>query len=300
MAIPSMLLHDKISRRRALGMISAGALAPLTGATPAQATHPHPHATDSCYSLDFTLPLDELIGDLLHGERGDPHRESHVPHHLWYSHHHRHHLGSWGPGARRYHPLEGLDDRPLEWRRERVVAAGARFIGYAYQHHHIPDWDPPAHWRWKHTCAGHNGKGVDCSNFTSFVYNQGFGIHMSSGIGQQAREHSATFGPHHHAALHRVELPRDYQARQEELRTGDLLYILGRDGGHVTHVVIWVGSIGRSPSSVPLIMDSHGGDVIDDDGRPIPCGIHLRPFREDSWYNRCASHAHRVFGHPHG
>ncbi len=123
---------------------------------------------------------------------------------------------------------------------------------------------------------------------------------MSSGIGQQAREHSAAEGPHHHAALHRVALPTDYQARQEVLRTGDLLYILGREGGHVTHVVMWVGSIGRSPSGVPLILDSHGGGEVDDEVRAIPCGIHLRPFRQGSWYDRCASHAHRVFGHPSG
>ncbi len=42
-------------------------------------------------------------------------------------------------------------------------------------------------------------------------------------------------------------------------------------------------------------MDSHGSGVEDEHGRPIPCGVHLRPFRESSWYNRCASHAHRVF-----
>jgi hypothetical protein len=42
-------------------------------------------------------------------------------------------------------------------------------------------------------------------------------------------------------------------------------------------------------------MDSRGDDVVDDAGAHIPCGIHLRPFREDSWYNRCASHAHRIF-----
>jgi cell wall-associated NlpC family hydrolase len=279
-------------------MLSAGAVAPLFTASGAAGAHSALHAVDSGYSLDFTVKLDELIGDLLHGERGDPHREANVPHHLWYAHHQRHHLGSWGPGARRFLPLAGLDQQPLEWRRERVLAAAARFVGYGYQHHHIPDWDPPAHWPWKHTCVGHNGKGVDCSNFTSFVYNQAFGIHMSSGIGQQAHEHSATAGPHQHAAIHRIALPAAYEARQEVLRTGDLLYILGREGGHVTHVVMWVGHVGRAPSGVPLILDSHGGDVIDDQGRPIPCGIHLRPFRPSSWYDRCASHAHRVFGHP--
>ena len=33
--------------------------------------------------------------------------------------------------------------------------------------------------------CGHNGPGFDCSNFTSFVFNQGFGIKISSGIGEQ-------------------------------------------------------------------------------------------------------------------
>ncbi len=63
----------------------------------------------------------------------------------------------------------------------------------------------------------------------------------------------------------------------------------------MTHVIVWVGSIGNAPKGEPLLLDSHGGDVVDDDGQPIPCGIHLRPFREQSCYNRCASHAHRVF-----
>ena len=58
----------------------------------------------------------------------------------------------------------------------------------------------------------------------------------------------------------------------------------------------WVGSVGRSASGVPLIIDSHGNGVLDDRGQPIPCGVQLRPFRRDSWYNRCASHAHRIFG----
>jgi hypothetical protein len=46
---------------------------------------------------------------------------------------------------------------------------------------------------------------------------------------------------------------------------------------------------------VPLIIDSHGEDVRDSQGQFIPCGVQLRPFRENSWYNRSASHALRVF-----
>ena len=59
--------------------------------------------------------------------------------------------------------------------------------------------------------------------------------------------------------------------------------------------ILWVGDLGHAENDVPLIMDSHGGGVDNDAGEAIPCGIHLRPFRQDSWYNRCASHAHRLF-----
>ena len=235
-----------------------------------------------------------MIGDLINSERGDPHRESETPHHEWYSERIRRRFGAWGPSPRRYPPLAGLDSRPTEWKRERVVATAGRFLGYSYQHHHIPDWDPPHDWPWKHCCAGHNGKGFDCSNFTSFVYNQGFGIKISSGIQRQARTDHA-FEAGHSVHIARVDLPTEYARRIELLQTGDLLYVRGRENGPVTHVVIWIGSIGRAASGVPLIMDSHGSGVTDDDGNSIPCGVQLRPFREKSWYDRCASHAHRIF-----
>ncbi len=183
----------------------------------------------------------------------------------------------------------------MQWKRERVVATAARFLGYGYQHHHVPDWNPPARWPWKETCVGHNGKGVDCSNLTSFVYNQGFGIRMSSAIHQQAESHRALEERHESISLRTIELPDSYAQRQEILRTGDLVYIRGRADGPITHVVIWVGSLGRSPSGVPLVIDSHGSGVEDDWGRSIACGVQLRPFREHSWYHRCASHAHRIF-----
>ncbi len=176
-----------------------------------------------------------------------PHRESEIPHDEWYSHHVRRKYGAWGPPQRRYIPLEGLANRSLSWRRERVLATAARFIGYGYQHHYVPDWNPPANWPWKECCAGHNGKGVDCSNFTTFVYNQGFGIHMNSAIGRQAELRFAQEGPRE-IPLHRIELPVDYQQRQQVLATGDLLYIRGRENGPITHVVLWVGTVGRSPS----------------------------------------------------
>ena len=154
-----------------------------------------PPTTANKYGLEFTHPFDDLIGDLQSGERGNPRRKSETPHHAWYSEHTRHKFHSWGPLPRRYPPLEGLAERSLTWKRERVIAVGAQFIGYVSAWLSVPDWDPPPDWPWKHCCAGHNGRGVDCSNFTSFVYNQGFGIHMNSGIERQARMHLAARGP---------------------------------------------------------------------------------------------------------
>lgn len=289
----------QLTRRQALAAFSAVGLASLAlGRTPLHGKESERGA--SPYGLKFSYSEHELTGDLDDTERGNPQRQSESPHSEWYSREMEHRMGAWGPKARHYEPLEGLAERALSWKRERVIAVAKRYIGYGYQHHHIPDWDPPAYWPWKETCVGHNGKGFDCSNYTSFVFNQGFGIRMNSAIGRQAELREGIEGRDRPVPLQRVKLPESYEERQEVLRTGDLLYILGKPGGHITHVVLWVGEVGTSPSGVPLILDSHGGGVEDDDGREIPCGVHLRPFRERSWYNRCASHAHRVFNESRG
>jgi cell wall-associated NlpC family hydrolase len=246
------------------------------------------------YELKFTLPVAELTHDLTHGERGQAEREADIAHKQWYSREIRRRLGSWGPRARTYTALEGWNDRSIEWRRERVIATAARLLGYGYQHHHIPNWDPPKGWPWQETCMGKNGKGLDCSNFTAFVYNQGFGLRMTGAVTQQAYSESVLLGGKHRVAVRRIDLPSTYAERRNTLHTGDLLYIRGRDQGPITHVVIWVGSVGHSPSGLPLIMDSHGADVKDEEGRKIVGGIQLRPYRENSWYNRCASHALRL------
>jgi cell wall-associated NlpC family hydrolase len=282
------------TRRQVLQALWASAIAPWPlNAAGARANVPSSATGD--YSLAFERAMGDLIGDLEHTERGNPQLESSVPHGHWYSHEVRRRFGSWGPRARTYPALEGVESRSLAWRRERVIATAARYIGYGYQHHHIPDWSPPFGWPWKPTCVGHNGKGFDCSNFSSFVYNQAYGIHFTSSVGRQAELHTASEGWHHNHRLRLVELPRGIERRQELLATGDLVFIRGREGGAITHVVLWVGGAGRSESGVPLVLDSHGAGVKDDRGRAIPCGVHLRPFREHSWYDRCASHALRVF-----
>jgi cell wall-associated NlpC family hydrolase len=286
----------RVTRRNALRNLALGGIAPahLLSALAHGGEQNRPES-GAKYRLEFSYPMDDLIGDLEHSERGDPRSESEVPFHEWYSHAVRHRFGGWGPKPRTYPPLPGHEQRPIEWKRQRVIALAARYLGYGYQHHHIPDWSPPADWHWKETCVGHNGKGVDCSNFTSFVYNQGFGIRMTSAVARQAELHEAQEENGFRVSLRRVELPRQYERRQEVLRTGDLIYIRGREDGPITHVVIWTGSVGRAPSGVPIVLDSHGSGVKDDQGNVIPCGIQLRPFRQHSWYDQCASHAHRIF-----
>ncbi|MFO0956144.1 MAG: NlpC/P60 family protein [Isosphaeraceae bacterium] len=272
---------------------------PLLPIAPALAQQPHaPRAEHGPYQVDFRHPLHELIRDLEETERGDRHLESTVPHREWYSSEIRRKMGSWGPRSRAYPPLPGLEHRSADWCRERAVAVGLRYLGYDYQHHHVPDWDPPQGWPWKPVGSGRNGRGVDCSNFTGFVFNQGFGIRLSTDVVKQSEQGFAEEGNGREWPIRRIQLPGSYEDRIHALKTGDLLYIRGRPDGPITHVVMWVGPIGRSSDGVPLILDSHGSGVLDDGGRSIPAGVQLRPFREHSWYNKCASHAHRVFEGP--
>lgn len=248
----------------------------------------------SPYSINFTWPPADLLGDL-EGERGEVRNEAEIPHSEWYAHATRQRWNSWGPPARSYPVPAGLERRSVKWKRERVIAVGLRFVGYDYQHHHIPDWNPPADWPWKHTAAGHNSKGVDCSNFTGFVYNLGLGARFSTDVHEQSEQRAVEIPSlRREVALQHVELPADYAARRQILETGDLLFIRNEAGDHVSHVVLWVGKIGSAPDGAPLVLDSHGEGVRDSNGHSIPAGIHLRPYHENSWYHRKASHALRL------
>jgi cell wall-associated NlpC family hydrolase len=248
----------------------------------------------SPYSVRFSYPLKELLGDFERGERGAVRHQSNVPFRDWYSAQTRRRYGPWGPPAHHYPAAKHAEGRSVEWHRERVVAVGLRFAGYEYQHHHVPDWDPPRGWPWKEVRAGHNGKGVDCSNFSSFVYNQALGLKPNSAVHRQA-ELKEVPGPGEGRVtkVERVELPRGYAERVKALKTGDLLFIRNRKE-EIAHVVLWVGPIGKSPDGTPLVLDSHGEGVLDADGVSIPSGVQLRPYREKSWYNNSAAHALRL------
>jgi len=257
---------------------------------------PHDGPYQSPYRLHFKAPLQQLLFDA-DGPRGSPAAQSSLPVQEWYAPAVRRQYGSWGAPARMFDCPPQVLEKPVEWRRERVVAAAARFIGYEYQHHHIPDWNPPHGWPWQHCCAGRNGKGVDCSNFSGWNYNWALGIHLNTDIHKQAERTTvrSARGELHARVIRRpAGKPSEwYDALVAELRPGDLLYIANKSRSHVTHVIMWVGECGISPDGVPLVIDSTGGRIKDSNGHAIPCGIHLRPFKRGSWYHGSFEHAHR-------
>lgn len=122
---------------------------------------------------------------------------------------------TWGPQPARYPQAQvPASCDPVSWKRQRIIATAQKYIGLNYQHHHIPAWDP----------AG-IGTGLDCSNFTSWVYNYGLGIYFTSDVQDQADSSGA---------------PGRRLLPNETLQPGDLLYILKEDRSEISHVVIYI------------------------------------------------------------
>lgn len=247
----------------------------------------------SPYRAEFSHRVEELIPDILHGDRAAPAHQSTVPLEEWYSPAVKQKYGAWGPPRAHLPEPQIAHGKPAAWKRERVIATGLRFVGYRYQHRHIPEWDPPADWPWKPVASGVRSKGVDCSNFTTTAYTIALGIKPSSDIHKQSAMTEAPLKDGRMVQAHRIALPDSYEAFSKTLRTADLLFIKS-NSGQVSHVVLWVGSIGRGPDSVPLILDSTGEGRKDSSGAMIPDGVHLRPCSAKSWYYRSASHALRL------
>lgn len=150
----------------------------------------------------------------------------------------------WGPKPLTYPPVtvpNGVN--PIQWERDRVLAVAEKYIGLPYMHRHIP-------------LQG----GLDCSNFTSWVYNYGFGIRLSSNTQRQAEEAGRRLGP------------------KEQFERGDLLFIWGKGKMKIKHVVIYVDQ----------------NTIIDSTITQKANGVALRPFR--GWYKERFAWARRIFG----
>jgi hypothetical protein len=143
--------------------------------------------------------------------------------------------GTWGPHRRTdfYFPSipSGID--PGDWARARVIAGALKWRYLPYQHHHIPAFDAT-------TCtsmpaANQVGPGMDCSNFTAFVYQYTFNYSINSAIATQESDN----------ATGRM------LSGTEALLPGDLMFCMGSPSGPgITHVVIYVDPIHR--------IDEHG------------------------------------------
>lgn len=248
----------------------------------------------SPYRVKFSFPDEELIGDLIKGPRSDWKDYATVPHRQWQDPANQRRWGYWGPSIKHLSPPAGLAKKSPQWSRERVIATAMRYIGYSYQHHHVPDWEPPADWPRDPDQKTPVAKGVDCSNFTGFVYNLALGILPSTGISQQSEMTDAAGpGAGRSVPVKRIELPKSYEDFPKELQTGDLLFVKS-NRGNVSHVVLWVGSIGDSPDGTPLIIDSTGTGAKDSNSNTIPNGVHLRAFKRSVWYFTQASHVLRI------
>jgi hypothetical protein len=280
-----------MNRRAWLRSVSAGLVTSLSGLERAGVAHDAPYR--SPYHLKFRHPLADLEVGFNQPPWNDPRLESGLPAHDWYSLRAKRTLGAWGPRARQYPPAPGLAQRPAAWMQDRVILVASRWIGYPYQHHHIPDWDPPLGWPWHKVAYGRNSKGIDCSNFSSFCYNFGLGIKLDTGIRTQARRREVR-GPGGRGVLTIQTIERaPYETLLTKLQPADLLYI-HNDKGRIAHVILWLGALGESPNRVPLILDSTGGNHADANGAKIPIGVHIRPFSAESWYAGDFAHAHRI------
>ena len=179
----------------------------------------------------------------------DPERRSSLP--LLAAKAHVGDRAAWGPPARQY-PAPRLPLTDAAYLRERVIAVAARHLGLGYQHHHVPSWPPPAGWPWRTVAAGANGRGLDCSNFTSFVFNYALGIKLPTAVGQQAWDLDLQ-GPGGPAASARSGSVT-YASAERQPAPADPVFIRNRSG-QVGHVVIWLGSVGQSPDGDPLVLD---------------------------------------------
>lgn len=148
----------------------------------------------------------------------------------------------WGPPATLYPPIEAPSGyNPIDWKRDRIIEAAKQYIGTPYRHHHIPSL------------------GIDCSNFSSWVYNYGLGIKFNSHVVRQSEQAGRKLGP------------------LEELKKGDLIYIKGPKKD---------GTPGKEIRHVALFIDEN--TIIDSVG----AGIKIRPFT--GWYKREFAFARRI------
>lgn len=253
-------------------------------------------AYKSPYSIQLDVPLTELTAVDTQPPRNNIELESSTAYKDWYTDSTLKKFNSWGPRARTYPAIPEFAKTTAEWKRQRLIAVAAKYIDLPYQHHHLPAWNPPKDWPWKEVPFGRNSCGLDCSNFTSWIYNYGLGIKFTSDVHKQA-DLTQVKSPDGNETIifKRISGGTEYSALVKALRPGDLLFIHHRDDPEViSHVVMWLGKYGKSPDGTPLIIDSTAQDNRDCNGTAIPTGVQIRAFTPESWYFKRFHHASRI------
>ena len=196
----------------------------------------------------------------------------------------------------------------------RLMAAANQLIGTAYEHLHLPQFNPnlvvPAGSFLLAPASGNAtlqstqqllanpqiagstanpylstygpvSAGIDCTDFSAYIYSLALGYQMFSGTSTQITFPSSgsglggaadavvldstgsrltpTFFYSPNYGTGQYNKPGDLNALISTFQPGDLLYI-GPPSG-ISHVVIWLGAYGThadgSPSTVPLVISSH-------------------------------------------
>jgi cell wall-associated NlpC family hydrolase len=170
---------------------------PVPAPTPQPVPDPAPTPTPAPKPTDSEAYNASLIADFA---QRDALPETTYPESKWDS------FGKYGPPAAHYPaPTIPTGYNRLQWQRDRIVAVARKYLGKVpYQHKHILSL------------------GLDCSNFTAWVYNYGLGIKFTYTVTTQGE----TVGR---------KLSKD-----EPLLPGDLLFFQDSTG-RITHAAIYIG-----------------------------------------------------------
>lgn len=187
--------------------------APEEPAPPAAPAEPPPPPPPTAPGFDYaaSLTADFAYRDSL--------PQTEVPEAEWFD------KSVYGPPAATYPEVQvpsGVTDE-LQWKRDRVIEVAKHFIGTPYAHLHIPD-------------AG----GLDCSNYTAWIYNYGFGIRFTSNTQKQANEAGRLLAP------------------GEPLEKGDLIFIWNSSFTEIGHAAIYIDPehlIDSTSSATPALVN---------------------------------------------
>lgn len=114
-------------------------------------------------------------------------------------------FASFGPCPNCYPTVEIPAGEGLAWIQKRLELVARKYLGLPYEHRHIPQMG-----------------GIDCSNFTAWIYNWGFGHRFSSHVERQAETAGRRLAPH------------------EPWQKGDLIFFWDDSGQRIKHVGMYL------------------------------------------------------------